>query len=327
MRGFVFGKFYPFHFGHVALIDAAAAQCSRLVVLVCASYSETIPLEIRCTWIAKHYATQPHISVLGYAYDEADLPNTSVSSREVSAIWARVFSHLLPDVEILFTSESYGDFVAAAMGIRHCLFDRERLDVSISATQIRGNPYRYWDYLPPSVRPYYVRKIVILGTESSGKTVLTQQLATYFQTRFVSEVGRDLVAQSYQCNAELLQQIAQQHAHAIEVALPYARRYLFIDTDIHITDSYSRFLLGQPLRIAPWIYEANNADIYLYLDNDVPYIQDGTRLSEADRNRLHDSHLAVLHECQIPIFRISGNWQARWEQALAIIAAYEETND
>lgn len=315
-KGFVFGKFYPFHKGHVALIDFAATHCHDLTILVCASNCETIPLETRCAWIKQHYTQQTGISVLGYAYDEATLPNTSVASRAVSAVWAKAFSAILPDRQVLFTAESYGDWVAEAMHIQHILFDQARLT---SASQIRVNPLQYWHYLPLSVRAHYVKKVVLLGTESTGKTTLTQQLATYFDTNFVSEAGRDIVDNSYECSPNHLLLIAQTHARAIKQALPLANKILFIDTDIHITNSYSQFLFGKPLDVSPDIYDINCADLYLFLDNDAPFVQDGTRLDEPERNRLHDSHLAVLQACDIPLVWISGDWDERFAASVKAV--------
>jgi HTH-type transcriptional repressor of NAD biosynthesis genes len=319
INGFVFGKFYPFHNGHVALINFGAEQCQHLTVVVCACASESITLAQRLAWIRQHYVHNPQIEIIGLPYDETLLPNTSVSSRAVSALWAKAFKALLPNVQVLFSSEPYGDFVAQAMGIKHGMFDQQREKVTISATAIRQYPLRYWHFLPLSVRPYYVQKVVLLGTESSGKSTLAQLLAQYFETNYVAESGREIVPHTNECRPEHLQQIAQAHAEAINNALPFANKILFIDTDVHITASYSLYLFGQELTISPPIAAANKAQLYLYLDNDVPFVQDGTRLSEAARNALHEHHLAVLAAHSIAFRRISGNWQMRLEKAIGLV--------
>ena len=66
----------------------------------------------------------------------------------------------------------------------------------ISSTELRKNIYEHWDWLPSFVKPYYVKKVLIIGLESSGKSVLTINLANYFNTNFIEEAGRELSQKS-----------------------------------------------------------------------------------------------------------------------------------
>ena len=51
------------------------------------------------------------------------------------------------------------------------LVDPKRTFMSISGAQIRENPFRYWEYIPTEVKPFFVmRTVAILGGESSGKS-------------------------------------------------------------------------------------------------------------------------------------------------------------
>ncbi|MDI5349281.1 hypothetical protein MJL48_28085, partial [Salmonella enterica subsp. enterica serovar Kentucky] len=43
---------------------------------------------------------------------------------------------------------------------------------SENGAQIRENPFRYWEYIPTEVKPFFVRTVAILGGESSGKSTL-----------------------------------------------------------------------------------------------------------------------------------------------------------
>jgi len=38
----------------------------------------------------------------------------------------------------------------------------------ISSTEIRKNPYAHWDSIPNVVREYYVKKVLLIGGESTG---------------------------------------------------------------------------------------------------------------------------------------------------------------
>jgi HTH-type transcriptional repressor of NAD biosynthesis genes len=67
------------------------------------------------------------------------------------------------------------------------------------------------------------------------------------------------------------------------------------------------------------LYNSSKAQLYLYLNNDVEYLQDGTRLSEAERNLLDLSYRQVLKGHNIDIVEINGNWQNRFEKAVEYI--------
>ena len=96
------------------------------------------------------------------------MENTSVSNVDISRVWSVYLKDLFPDVNVIFTSEKYGDYVSEFMGIGHMYYDQPRLTTPISSTLIRENPLKYWDFIPKNVRPYYTKKVCIVGTESTG---------------------------------------------------------------------------------------------------------------------------------------------------------------
>jgi HTH-type transcriptional repressor of NAD biosynthesis genes len=319
VKAFVFGKFLPFHKGHEAMINFALNHCDLLTVLVCASDKETISGEVRKTWIEKTFPGNRNIGVKVFDYIESELPNSSVSSTEVSKIWAGVFKELLPGHSIVVTSEQYGYYLAEFMNIQHLPFDLPKTLVPVSATSVRTDMLATWQYLPASVRRDLVLKVVVLGTESTGKTTLTENLATYFNCNKVMEAGRDLIPDSNEFSINDLHLVAREHARRIEEAAAGSSPLVIIDTDIHITKSYCRFSFEKDLDVPDEIYRSNKAQLYLYLNNDVDYFQDGTRLSKKERDRLDGFHRQVLQEANINIVEIKGNWEERFQQAVAQI--------
>ena len=319
VKAFVFGKFLPFHKGHQAMIEFALAHCDALTVLVCCSDKENVASGVRQKWIRDTFNKNSKVDVKAFDYKEEDYPNTSVSSVEVSRIWSEKFKDLLPAHTLLVTSEPYGSYVASFMGIRHISFDLGRVTYPISATAIRHNLLDNWNYLPSAVKPYFLKKVVLLGTESTGKTTLTEKLANYFGASKVLEAGRDIIKDSKDFKFEDLYTVAQEHANRIAACPTDASPLLFIDTDVHITKSYARFIFNKELELSRKIIEHNEAAIYLYLSNDVPHVQDGTRLGKADRNLLDRSHRQTLHHHGVAYHEIKGGWLERFEQAVAVI--------
>lgn len=318
-KAFTFGKFLPFHKGHEALIRFALDHCDQLSVLVCCSDRELIPGETRQRWIEETFAGHPQLEVQCFQYDESELPNTSVSSREVSKIWSEVFTGLFPDCNLVITSEAYGNYVANYMGTRHLAFDPPRQRVPVSASLIINDLFTYWKYLPDPVKPDFALKIALLGTESTGKSTLTARLAQHYRGSAVMEAGRDLIPDSRDFAFEDLYRVAAEHARRIDEAARGDSPLVFMDTDINITLSYAQFVFGKQLDVPEKIYRSNQAHLYLYLNCDAPFTQDGTRLNEAERNRLDESHRQVLAQRNIPFVEVGGDWEQRFETAKTLV--------
>src|SRR5689334_6244545 len=161
--GLVIGKFYPPHRGHHHLIHTALAQSERVVVIVCARPTDTIPGECRTAWLQEiHPAAE--VRCIDDRYDPDD-----------SQVWAENTVRWLgraPDA--VFTSEGYGERYSALMGSRHVSVDPARIRVPISGTAIRRDPFAHWDFLEPPVRAWFARRVCVLGAESTGTTTLAE---------------------------------------------------------------------------------------------------------------------------------------------------------
>jgi HTH-type transcriptional repressor of NAD biosynthesis genes len=320
LKGFVFGKFLPFHKGHEAMIDFALTKCDFLTILICCSDKESIPCETRQSWILETYERYENLEVKTFDYCESELPNTSQSSLEVSESWSKKFKALFPDYNLVVTSEEYGKYVSTFLGIEHFAFDMDRLLYPISATTLRKDVFSNWQFLPDSVKGYFAIKVVILGTESTGKTTLTERLSTHFNCTSVSEAGRDIIPDSKLFAFEELYFVASEHAQRIDKACNGQSPLIIIDTDLNITKSYASFMFNRELQVDAAIFNSNKADLYLYLNSDAEYIQDGTRLSLSERDKLDISHRTMLKKNNIAFAEITGNWEQRFEKSVGLIS-------
>jgi len=317
--GFVFGKFMPLHKGHIALIEFALKHCDKLYVVICYTVKEPINFIIRKQWLYQIFENAPSVTTVAFGYDEKDLPNTSVSSKEVSKLWADAFKKILPDVDIVFTSEKYGDYVSEYMGIEHLSFDEMRNIVPISASAIREHSFQHWEYIPSFVRSFFVKKICVVGTESTGKSTLTRRLAEHYKTIYVPEMAREIIEETESCSYNDLFKIAELHAKTIAERILVANKLLIIDTDLNITKSYSQFLFNKELNVDPRIEELNQFDLYLFLEPDCEYVQDGTRLSVEGRNKLSEHHKKFFQDKGIRFISIGGDWKNRFIESCKII--------
>jgi len=318
-KGLVLGKFMPLHNGHLSLINFAVQRCDQLYVLLCYTSGELIDGNTREQWLRMALENIGNITVVSFNYDSSILPNTSISSRDVSRQWATAISNLLGPIDVVFSSEPYGDYIAEYMGAVHISFDEKRTLVPVSASVIRENPFLYWDYMPAHVRSWFVKKICIVGSESTGKSMLAEKLAKYFNTTFVPEMARDIIEKTSDVILEDLDKIAILQAQTILEKLPMANKLLFIDTDINTTISYASHLFSENLNVPLWIEEANRCDLYLYLETDCEYVQDGTRVSKEEREDLNLSHKEQFKKAGINLVFVSGNWEKRTNEAISIV--------
>lgn len=127
-----------------------------------------------------------------------------------------------------------------------------------------------------------VKKIVIIGPESTGKSFLCEALAAHYHTAWVPEYAREyLTVHGMAYTFEDLLTIARgQLALEEELAAAAAaagNHLLFIDTDMYVMKVWSEFVFG---RCESWILDriaARRYDAYLLCRTDLPWVKDDLR--------------------------------------------------
>jgi HTH-type transcriptional repressor of NAD biosynthesis genes len=108
--GLVLGSFAPPHNGHLSLINFGLSNCDFLYVLLCSHDKEDIPGELRLSWLQEEFKNVNNIKIIHK--DTSHMENTSVSNVDISRVWSVYLKDLFPDVNVIFTSEKYGDYVS-----------------------------------------------------------------------------------------------------------------------------------------------------------------------------------------------------------------------
>lgn len=323
--GMVLGKFMPLHAGHVHLLHFAQMSCHRLTILVCTLDSEPIPGNIRYQWVKEMF---PQANVV---HHYADIPQEPSEHPDFWNIWKNTIAKHCPGEEFdaVFGSEDYGWRLAEELGCEYIPVNRIRNQVPISGTEMRSDPMQYWDYLPTVVRPYYARRVAILGPESVGKSTLAQNLAEHFKTVFVDEYGRRYLEEkirtaSYRLDEFRLEDIPNiaRGQMVSEDSMAYqANRLLICDTDLLTTTFWSNTFLGG---CPDWIEaEARRRkyDLTILLSPEgAPHIQDGTRImtDECVRMGFFTKMKQALDDQARPYTVVSGNWDERFDQSVSL---------
>jgi NadR type nicotinamide-nucleotide adenylyltransferase len=166
-----------------------------------------------------------------------------------------------------------------------------------------------------------MKRIVLTGVESSGKSTLAPRLAARFGGVVVPEYGREWAERhGVDFTPDALRQIATGHVAARTAVAAAQPRLIIEDTDIVMTSAWGRMLHGDRDPMLAAI--AADADAYLLFAADTPWIDDGTRQFDgAERQRFDAIIRAELAARGIDPVPIAGDWAMREAAATAAIAA------
>lgn len=322
------GSFNPLHQGHISCIIQAANRCKELhIILSNGKNRDEINIRIRYRWL---YLLTKHIGNVKIHVLEDIADSKENYTKEYWKADSEIVKNMIEKkIDIVFCGDDYNDdsfYKTCYPESKIHYFKRNE----ISSTKIRSNPYKYWDWIPNVVRPYYVKKVLLIGGESAGKSTLTINLANYYNTNFVDEVGRDISVKSgtdKMMIAEDFTEILLKHKIKEMASIEYSNKILFVDTDCLITKFYMFFLDDKDQNyennkfLADAISKINSYDLVLFLEPDVEFVQDGTRNTEIQRNRekYSDEIKRIFDEKGIKYELISGDYQQRFEKSICLI--------
>jgi NadR type nicotinamide-nucleotide adenylyltransferase len=346
----VIGKFYPPHPGHHLLVNTAAAQSAKVTVVVMASAAESIPLADRVAWMRQAHADHPNVTVTGIRCDSpVDVTSPAVWAAQVACMRAAV-AHADPDpVDAVFSSETYGDELAARMGATHYPVDVDRSAIPLSGTAIRADLPAAWARLHPAVRAGLAARVVVLGSESTGTTTLSRALAGHYrqrggvwaETQWVPEFGRDYAVEAMErlvqfaakaglpepdmsdvdWQAQAFAEIAQTQTARENAAAAQGSPLLVCDTGAFATSVWERRYLGESsfgsLKAAT--VDLPRHDVYLLTDHvGVPFEQDGTRDGEHVRADMTAWFIDALTDAGHSWVLLTGTHEERLDLAVRV---------
>lgn len=167
-----------------------------------------------------------------------------------------------------------------------------------------------------------VKKIVVIGPESTGKSTLSEMLANALQTVWVPEHARaylEKLARDY--TEQDLLKIAKAQIADEQRLLKDANQYLVCDTDLYVIKVWSESKYGQCDR---WILEEiakQKYDLYLLTGIDMPWQDDPLRehpLPE-ERSYFYNIYRDIVIQSGVPWAAITGDEKTRLDYALNMV--------
>ena len=188
-----------------------------------------------------------------------------------------------------------------------------------------------------------MKKIVIIGPESTGKSTLCKQLAAHYKTIWVEEFARKYLSKTgTDYSFENLLEIAKGQIAAETLAVdgwplaesdpheqpttnnpqdPSDEQLLFIDTDMYVMKVWCEFVFE---KCHHWILNRiaeRKYDLYLLCNIDLPWIKDELREYPdlISRQKLYCYYKDILINQNVPWVEISGSYEDRLKKAIAAV--------
>jgi len=194
-----------------------------------------------------------------------------------------------------------------------------------------------------------IKKVVVIGPESTGKSSLCEKLANHYKTEWVKEYAREyLLTNGTEYNYDNLLEIAKGQFALEKAAIQLVENKIkirsdnnttsaandlseivLIDTNMYVLKVWCEFVFE---KCHPWILNQiveNSYDLYLLCDIDLPWVKDELReYPDVEvREKLYHHYKDLLINQSTPWVNISGNYQQRVEIAVnAIDSIRTKTN-
>jgi NadR type nicotinamide-nucleotide adenylyltransferase len=179
-----------------------------------------------------------------------------------------------------------------------------------------------------------IKKIVIIGPESTGKSTLSEQLAQHYETAWCPEFAREYLhtnGSDYEFD-DLLTiakgQLAMEdeYSDALERnSLPMledgGHLPLFIDTDMYVMKVWCEFVFNRCHRFILDQINERKYDLYLLCNTDLPWVQDDLREYPDlhTRQKLYQMYKDIMTNQSTPWIDIRGGYDERLKRAIEAV--------
>lgn len=331
----VIGKFWPPHSGHEAMIRKAEGLADTVYVVACATPTSRPTGRQRALWIQSMFPRAEVILTDDFCFWHAPQPCPPSCTPK----WAERTRALIANkIDYFVASEPYGPEFATAIGATFVEFDTSRTAYPVSGTRIREDLPNQWMNLNPIVRAGLVRKVTIMGSESTGTTTLACDLAEAIGAEITPEVGRTVSWELF-ANAGSMEtidwdsrsfwRILADHAALEEQARmrragdPFGQHGAWVvsDTDALATLTWwARYVGTPPTDLYQFAYE-RLADAYVITSPaDVGFVQDGIRDGEHLRELMHGQFVDFATQSGRPVHITSGSRAERLASTIDFLA-------
>ena len=173
-----------------------------------------------------------------------------------------------------------------------------------------------------------LKKIALIGPESSGKSDLSEKLAKHFNTEWVPEFARTYVATlNRPYNIDDIVLIAKQQLNIELEKEKIANQFLFIDTELIIAKVWAEHVFNICPDFIKQELEKQQYDLYLLTHPDLPWIDDGIRENPHRREYFFNVYKSELISRGFNFAEINGHGDDRFKNTVNAINKYFNKKD
>jgi NadR type nicotinamide-nucleotide adenylyltransferase len=168
-----------------------------------------------------------------------------------------------------------------------------------------------------------IKKIAIIGPESTGKSTLSKQLAEHYKTDWCPEYARAYLTENgMDYTYKDLIKIAQGQLSLEDAMEPYAKNGLyFIDTNMYVMKVWCEYVFNNCHQFILDEINERKYDLYLLCNIDLPWSPDPLREypDEKRREELYNIYKDILVNQPTPWVIISGTNEERLNAGIAAV--------
>ncbi len=172
-----------------------------------------------------------------------------------------------------------------------------------------------------------LKRVALIGPESSGKSTLAAGLAAHCKTVWVPEFLRDYAAQVFASGRKTtlddILPIARGQCEAEDALSGKANKILFCDTTLSVIVAWSYYYFHDCPAEVLAEETRRRYDLTLLLYPDLPWIDDGIRESPVLRDAFFDTFEALLRHRQEPYEIIRDQGEKRQNNAIQALIRHE----
>lgn len=166
-----------------------------------------------------------------------------------------------------------------------------------------------------------VKKIAVLGAESTGKSELCEALASHYNTVWVEEYARAYFNHSdiYNYTLRDLEIIAGKQMELEDEGIKAATRFLFCDTNLITLKIWADLEFGTCPDSIRSAMNQRIYDFFLLTNNDVPWQPDSQRQNKFSRELIFELNKKEADISKVPYAIVTGHGRQRVTNAIHLI--------
>ncbi len=166
----------------------------------------------------------------------------------------------------------------------------------------------------------HIKRVVIIGPECTGKSDLSEFLASHYNTQWAPEYARGYLGNLVRpYNQDDLTTIAHGQLRIEDEFARSANGVLFCDTNLYVIKIWSQVKYGEVNPEILSLIEKRNYDLYLLTNIDIPWEDDPQREHPDKREELFEMYLTEMKNQSVPFVQIRGERQERRETAIRAV--------